>query len=307
MATGRAPLISFTLHSAVTAPGSKINEDAYGVWPSGQSPQAAWVLDGVTGINDRALLPGPTDAAWFVAQVQDLLPALLEGMPERPIADLMTRLVDALSARQGKAWLRPEGAAGFETPAASFVLCRQLGDQIEISRLGDCLVLIEGTDESIDLLDDPVLATIEESIKAQILEMRARGIIDPADVLRIVMPTLRSIRGRRNAPGGYGVLTADRSCLKFVQVNRFATHHLRNILLTSDGYYRLVDVYGAMPHADLMRRTAEAGAEALLTILRTIEALDRTGARYPRLKMADDATALLLRSTARVASRETDR
>lgn len=290
-------MISFTLHSAVTAPGGKINEDAYGVWPSGQSPQAAWVLDGVTGINDRALLPGPTDAAWFVAQIQDVLPALLEGMPERPIADLMTRLVDALSARQNKAWLRPEGAAGFETPAASFVLCRQLGDQVEISRLGDCLVLTEGTDESVGLLDDPVLAAIEADIKTRILAMRAQGIVDPADVLRNLMPTLRSIRGRRNAPGGYGVLTADRSCLTFLQVNRFATHRLRNILLASDGYYRLVNVYGAMPHADLMRRTAEAGAEALLDMLRTIEANDRTGVRYPRLKMADDATALLLRKS----------
>jgi serine/threonine protein phosphatase PrpC len=290
-------LTSFTLRSAITAPGRKINEDAYGLWPNAQAPQAAWVLDGVTGINDRALLPGPTDAAWFVAQVQEALPALLATMAERPIVDVMTRLVDALALRQNAAWILPEGAAGFETPAASFVLFRHLGDRIEIARLGDCLVLLEKADGSIQLLDDPILSAIEAGIKTRITAIRSQGSTDEAAILGQMMPFLRDVRRRRNIAGGYGVLAADRACLDLLQIDRFPVEELRNILLVSDGYYRLVDVYGAMSNADLLRRTAESSAEAMLAELRAIEAADPKGARHPRLKMADDATAVLLRRT----------
>src|SRR5262245_48609236 len=113
---------ALTLLSAVTAPGATINEDAYGLWPTPMVPRAAWVLDGVTGINDRALLPGPSDAAWFVAQVQDALPALLSDRPERPIDDLVSGIARELEMRQSRAWLDARGADGRETPAASFAL-----------------------------------------------------------------------------------------------------------------------------------------------------------------------------------------
>ncbi len=287
-------MTSFTLRSAVSAPGGKINEDAYGLWPDTRAPRAAWVLDGVTGINDRALLPGPTDAAWFVAQVQEALPALLVAAADEPAPALVARLIEELATRQDVSWLLPDGAAGRETPAASFVLCRQLGAAIEIARLGDCLVLLEWTDGHVQLLDDPALTAIEADLKSRVLHLRARGAADPAATLREMMPVLRDARRRRNIAGGYGVLTADAACLDLLQVDRFPADDLRSILLVSDGYYRLVDVYGAMPNADLLRCTAESGAEKMLAELRAIEAADPQGALHPRLKMADDATALLL-------------
>lgn len=283
------------LHSAVTAPGSKINEDAFGVWPSPQAPKAAWVLDGVTGINDRALLPGPTDAAWFVAQAQETLPALLATAGNWPALELIAQLSDTLAARQNAAWLSPEGAAGHETPAASFALCRRLGASLEIARLGDCLVLLEWMDGGVQLLDDPALSAIEADLKVRILYLRAKGVTDSAATLSTLMPVLREVRRSRNVAGGYGVLAADRGCLDLLQVDRFPAEELRSILLVSDGYYRLVDVYEAMPDAELLRRTIKVGAEKMLAELRAIEAADPRGERHPRLKMADDATALLLR------------
>src|SRR5687767_16011244 len=129
---------SFSLLTVATQPGAKVNEDGYGSWPA-EAPRAAWVLDGVTGINDRALLPGPSDAAWFVAQVQEALPSLLSEAPDMPAADLIGALADELERRQSAAWLDARGADGRETPAASFALVRLIGADIEILRLGDCL------------------------------------------------------------------------------------------------------------------------------------------------------------------------
>jgi hypothetical protein len=43
-----------------------------------------------------------------------------------------------------------------------------------------------------------------------------------------------------------------------------------------------------------VRETERQGTDALLKQLRAIEAADPQGARYPRLKIRDDATALLI-------------
>ncbi len=283
----------FTLLSAATQAGSRINEDGYGLWPS-DAPRAAWVLDGVTGINDRALLPGPSDAAWFVAQVQEVLPALLSQSPDMPIADLIAALVGALDRRQSASWVDPCGGDGWETPAASFALMRVLGDEIEIARLGDCLVLLEAGDGTVKVLEHPVLEQIEVETRRAILDLRAAGITEPHQIIDKMIPMLRAQRRRRNCTDGYGVLAAEQSCIPMMQVDRIPAETLRSVLLASDGYYRLVDHYGAMSDTELVHRTREHGADALLEQLRAIEAADPLAATYPRLKMRDDATALLI-------------
>jgi hypothetical protein len=284
---------AFTLLSAASAPGTKINEDAYGLWPAAV-PRAAWVLDGVTGINDRALLPGPSDAAWFVAQVQAALPALLSDIPNMPIADLIGALVRELEERQSASWLDPRGADGRETPAASFVFVRLLGEEIEVVRLGDCVVLLESTNGAVTVLDHPVLQRIEAETKQAVLDLRAAGIADPQEIRRQMMPALRAQRRRRNRSDGYGVLAAERSCLSMITLDRFPVRAVRRVLLASDGYYRLVDHYHAVSDTELVRETELHGADVLLRKLRAIEAGDPLGAEYPRLKISDDATAVLI-------------
>jgi hypothetical protein len=79
-----------------------------------------------------------------------------------------------------------------------------------------------------------------------------------------------------------------------IHLDRIPVQSVRRILLASDGYYRLVDHYGAASDAELVRRTADVGADAMVQQLRAIEAGDPHATRYPRLKIADDATALLL-------------
>jgi Protein phosphatase 2C len=284
---------AFTLLSVATEAGSTVNEDGYGLWP-GVAPRAAWVLDGVTGINDRALLPGPSDAAWFVAQVQEVLPALLAASAEMPTTDLIAALTRELQRRQSVSWVDPRGADGRETPAASFALVRLLGEEIEVARLGDCLVLLEAMDRAVKVMEHPVLEQMEAETKQAVLDLRAMGILDPKEIRECMMPKLRADRRRRNLPEGYGVLAAEQSCVAMLHIDRIPVRGLRSVLLASDGYYRLVDHYGAMNDADLVHQTRAQGADALLRHLRAIEAADPLAMRYPRLKICDDATALLI-------------
>src|SRR5688500_13234853 len=221
---------SFSPVTAATQPGSKVNEDGYGSWPA-EAPRTAWVLDGVTGINDRALLPGPSDAAWFVAQVQEALPILLSASPDAPAADLVGALVRELERRQSAAWLDARGADRRETPAASLALVRPSGADIETLRPGGRPVLARAADGAVTLPAHPVLAAIEAETRAALLALRATGIIDPKQAFAAMLPRLRAERQRGNRADGYGVLAAEQSCVPMVHVDRMPSHRVRRILL----------------------------------------------------------------------------
>lgn len=286
--------MNFSVLNAATAPGSRINEDAYGVWPNPAACRAAWVLDGVTGLNDRALLPGPSDAAWFVAQVQELLPALLAEQFAAPAEILISTLARRLEARQATSWLDTRGADGRETPAASFTLVRVLDDGVEIASLGDCVTLAEGHDGTVQVSEHPVLEEIEARIKREMRDLRASGVAALADVQKRMLPGLHAQRRKRNIPGGYGVLSPDQACVPMLHLHRLPAAGIRRLLLVSDGYYRLVDHYEAMTDAELIGHTASPGPEELIRQVRAIEAADPEAVRFPRFKLSDDATALLL-------------
>jgi hypothetical protein len=63
----------------------------------------------------------------------------------------------------------------------------------------------------------------------------------------------------------------------------------------TDGFAVLADQYGAYDQAGLVRAVTERGLQELGRELRAIEAADAGGAKHPRFKASDDATALLLR------------
>jgi len=55
------------------------NEDGWGFIGEEGDVDAAWILDGVTGINGKTYLPAGSDAAWFVARASHHLRALAGG------------------------------------------------------------------------------------------------------------------------------------------------------------------------------------------------------------------------------------
>ena len=67
------------------------------------------------------------------------------------------------------------------------------------------------------------------------------------------------------------------------------------ILLATDGFLALVSDYRRYDSETLIEAATSIGLAKLGAELREIESKDAEGARYPRFKTNDDATALLLR------------
>lgn len=105
---------------------------------------------------------------------------------------------------------------------------------------------------------------------------------------------IRQSRQMRNRAGGYGILEAETRCLDFVEY--IAIENPQSILLCTDGFFRLVDTYGAYDEAALVTEAARRGPCGLLTELRSIEAGDPDCVRHPRFKPRDDAAAICLTS-----------
>ena len=82
------------LVGAVTQGSGSINEDGWGYLGSADDVTAAWVFDGVTGINGQNLVGGGTDAAWLVAKAHGHL-LKLAGL-DFPLREILSRLVQCL-------------------------------------------------------------------------------------------------------------------------------------------------------------------------------------------------------------------
>jgi hypothetical protein len=277
---------------AASMPSGAVNEDGVGYLGNPDNIAAAWVLDGVTGINDTTLPGIGNDASWFVDRVDRHLRALLPHAGQA--VDLVSELVDHLIADIEEACGEARMPTAYDPPAACLMLIRRTRAGWEAIRLGDSCLLARQHDDTllrmVDFPNDPFDAWFRDESH----RLRLSGIMAVADIKRALLPALFENRRRRNRPGGYGVLEADRVCLHFLEVREFAD--VDGILLASDGYMRLADCYQQMSESELLAESIKPGGiDELMARLRAIEAADETCIAYPRHKPRDDATAIALR------------
>ena len=278
--------------SRPSRPGAP-NEDA-----AGHRDGAAWVIDGATGVSERPpMRAGSTDAAWLAAWLDDALgrffgrpAAAPEAWPEALEAEL----------RAAYAGVAANGVPPAEQPSACIAVAAVADDALHLFCLGDCRVLVEagsgvwrfGTSE-LDRLDALMLERLR----------RLKQERPDTDAMAAMRPAILQGRALMNAPGGYYVVHPTRSwrahvqhaCMTLAASARPAAS-ARHILIASDGFLRLVDVFGAYTDAELLRAALDRGLAALHAELRAREAEDAGCDRFLRLKPYDDASAVLART-----------
>lgn len=278
------------LAGRISQGSGRVNEDAVGFIGEPDDVQAAWALDGVTGINEQNLGLAGSDAQWFVAcidaHVRDLL------TKARDMASLMSDLVDRLIVDLAEALGRSKMPESYDPPAACIAALCRIGSDWHALRLGDCRLLAQdrmGFRRIVDFANDD----FDHWITAQAQRLRESGISDIRAISQHLQPELFANRRRRNRPGGYGVIAADRACLAFVE--HMPLVDPASALMASDGFFRLVDHYHEASEQELLARACGDGEVAILyDRLREIERSDPHCKIFPRFKPADDASAIAL-------------
>ena len=104
----------------------------------------------------------------------------------------------------------------------------------------------------------------------------------------------RSNRAFKNRIGGYYVLEFDRSAVSHGIFSSFPAGDIDGLLLTTDGFYRSVDIFEMFDDdAALMRAAKSSGLAAVWEEISRRERGDPECLKYPRTKQFDDCSAVL--------------
>ena len=253
---------------------------------------AAWIFDGVTGINGKNYLGGGTDAAWFVAKAHEHLQALA-GL-DLPLLEILSKLVKALIVDFKVAAKALNLPKDYDPPAACLILLKRYGQTWQALRLGDSCLLARGGDGShMSVVASPNNA-FDHWLSTEARKRRDAGLLDIKELLTEFRPQLLQGRKSRNTPDGYSILEASPSATEFAEY--FELGAPGEILLCTDGYYRAVDHYALHSNESLLQASlAPGGVDSVLESIRGVEASDPACVKFLRFKPADDATAMALR------------
>lgn len=267
------------------------NEDAAGYIEDNGDVVAAWVFDGVTGVNARPLLDVPSEPAWFVAEADAHLRDVV--MAEVGVAEVLRALVPRLidswqTALQGQTV--PEG---YDLPAACLTLAKRVSNRWQVLRLGDSTIIHRGN--VLQRVESPPtdLPDLESELRQKAAVLRESGRVDFSVLRETLRSRLLDSRRQRNVNGSYSILVPDPSSLAMPQIVDLGTPS--QLLLCTDGYYRAVDTYGMHDDSSLVATSARpGGAQEVVDRMRDLEAHDLNCERYPRFKPSDDVSAVML-------------
>jgi Protein phosphatase 2C len=268
-------------------PGAACNEDAIGATPS-----AAWVIDGTKGPFDHKLTPGPTDAAWHAQTLNAILCESYADAAGDPAASL-ARAAARLSAAYAR---EAVDVPSHQQPSACLALAAAGASRtLHLFNIGDCRVLID-RGGAVRNFGSSGIERLETAALDELVRLRgAMGEAgDPWPQLRETLR--RNFEVAMNKPGGYWVVHPSLHWLHAVQHEEVPAHEVDHVLIASDGFFRLVNVFRAYDACGLVAAALRGeGLAALCAELRAREAEDPTCRRHPRLKPSDDASAVLVR------------
>ncbi len=281
------------LAGAVSEGSGPVNEDSWGFVGSESDVKAAWVFDGVTGINGRNYLPAGSDAQWLVARAHDHLMRLANSKDALP--SIISALVQLLTGdwRDSSAGL--DLPADYDPPAACLILAKRYGESWQAARLGDSCLLARARDGAHRILAASPNNVFDSWLAREAEKRRQAGRLDTKALLAEFRPQLLAGRKARNRPGGYSILEASPAAMQLVEYLELGRPS--EILLCTDGFYRAVDHYGLYNDDELIDAcAASGGVKTVLQQIRDAEAADPDCERFLRFKPADDATAVMLLS-----------
>ena len=138
--------------------------------------EAAWVLDGVTGINTHNYLPCQTDAAWFVEHAHTHLLRLTAG--NHSLDKILANLVDLLIEDWRLASTQFYFPLDYDQPATCLLLVKRYENTWNVVRLGDCSLFVCKNDGTIDSLAALEHDLISDALAERAKQLRAIGTVE---------------------------------------------------------------------------------------------------------------------------------
>lgn len=277
-------MAGFLIRDTANDPGTpgRTGDDRFGY---DQTAGTAWVFDGATDVTALKPFRGAESGAAWVA---DALSRRLMQAPHvtetaraywrRVLSDVRARA--ALDSDTPLDLLPPEA-----WPIAAGVWMRQVAaSDWEFAWFGDCLAIVAEPGLPVRLIGTPEKAEAESDSARALMAMPHEARWE----------RLRQDRAASNS-AGHPVFGIDPDAADALPTVRETLAPGTDVVLVSDGLWRLVDPYKVFDADGFVRRVREVGVSGAVADLRRFE--DRaTAPRQDRVKTRDDACGLWLRT-----------
>lgn len=258
-----------------TLAGSTNNQDRYVI-----GDQFAAVLDGATSVaGNRSHDPG-----WYAEQ---LARAIEEAVPHgEPLAEVVASAIRTVRDAHG---LTPD-----TTPTSTIALARWSDELVETYLLGDSYAVVIHADGSEIIHTDDRLDGVATPERTAYRRRLAEG-HGYDDGHRALLLELQAEQARRvNQSGGYWIAGAEPEAALHGITTQEQRAGVSGLLLASDG----VDLErhpDAVNWHELYEEVVVSSPEQVLRRIHETEETDPDGRRWPRSKLHDDKTLLLVR------------
>ncbi|MVA55308.1 protein phosphatase 2C domain-containing protein [Agrobacterium vitis] len=276
----------------ISDPGKsdRSNEDRLGY-----NEQAAFVLDGATGLGETQFMEGyGSDAAWIAQFAAKRL--TMELTRDTNVTEVIRAIAfDAHELFTAAAGDQPR----YAWPLAALAALRVTPDGAQFIGLGDSVLYLLHDDGRVEthMALPEAFEREQHAARAHVERLGGIGASGMAANDPQTLEELRRNREMQNTSEGWiwslGLVpdAADHLVRTALTIETGAT-----VLICSDGLADLVSLYQAYDPAGLVKRAATAGLKALVTELRHLEReVDPDGLQFPRFKQSDDTTAILCR------------
>lgn len=232
------------------------------------------VLDGATARTDTGCVHG---IAWYADRLgQSIL--RLAADPDRDLPTVLAESIGYVAAQHPECDLSHPG-----TPSAGVAILRADGRYLV---LGDVTIAAETDGESPQVIVDP---RVEQTASAERAEVD-RYLIGTPEKAAALVPMKRAELAARNKVGGYWIAATDPTAADHALTGMLPMMNGARIAVLTDGAARAVS-FGLLGWEQILG--GAYNAERIVAAVRDAEASDPLGARWPRNKASDDATAVV--------------
>ena len=264
---------------------AKPNEDKITVLDN-----AAWILDGATGLTGKRITEKETDALWYVEALDDYLKKHINS--SKDIKEIIKNAIKEVKEKYSKY----DGFNDLEEidyPCAALALVRLNSKELEYYVIGDCTLIYSQENESIKEIVDRKLIGLEENILRKMREVSKVNNISVLDARRFCNDEVISVRKLKNKLNGYWILEFNEDAVDRGLYNKISINGEISICITSDGFSQFYDTFNlAEDYKAFINLLKESNVEDIFNTLYEEQEKDSNCNDYQRLKKRDDTSII---------------
>jgi len=264
------------------------NEDIYGI-----TDHCFWILDGALPLSHANYTDEISDVVWMVKWWHNYLSQNIEQLDKSIVTIL----------EEGMANLNVEFApyadinqlSKLDRASATIAIVRINGEMLETYVLGDSEIVIQTKEGHIQTIIDETIQDLDDEVINMIFNNQERlqtitfnGYTDEE------LKVLKNNRMKMNSKDGYYILEHDLEAIKHGIYKSYRLSEVLDILLMSDGFSAIYNKYKQLTIEELIDASKNEGLEEVLLKIRKLEDNDPDFMKYRRLRLHDDATAILI-------------